>query len=66
MCGLFPATKAISPWKNFRDMALFNLEIGRYVGPSAWDQAKRSFCAVPQWKQQEWRGYGTGSCGKEA
>lgn len=32
---------------------LFNLEIGRYVGPTCWDQAKCCFVQCPLWKQQE-------------
>lgn len=60
------SNKSHQPLEGLQSLALFNLEIVRHVGPSSWDQAKHSFCALPQWKQQECRGSRTGSCGKEA
>lgn len=66
MCGLFPVTKAISPWKNFRGWCHLISRLGGMWAPVLGTKPSAVFCTVPQRKQQEWRGSKTGSSGKQA
>ena len=61
MCGLFPATKAIRAWKDFRDYSYLICRLGSMWAPVFGAKPRPSLSAMPPWKQQGWlRGGGGG------